>query len=148
MENYRYLYIGEYKLPLNNNYDDKCDYLKSLQIKKQNELQNIEKIKREFVNDKVLNDDELFQRDYSFFSVLKPKYKIKKPLPKIKICPSFKYTFKSPIEKYKSYKIRKNILYNNDIKNGLISFPIHANNFKTSFLNKSNSWLYLPIIKK
>ena len=148
MENYRYLYIGEYKLPLNNNYDDKCDYLKSLQIKKQNELQNIEKIKREFVNDKVLNDDELFQRDYSFFSVLKPKYKIKKSLPKIKICPSFKYTFKSPIEKYKSYKIRQNILYNNDIKNGLISFPIHANNFKTSFLNKSNLWLYLPIIKK
>ena len=148
MENYRYLYIGEYKLPLNNNYDDKCDYLKSLQIKKQNELQNIEKIKREFVNDKVLNDDELFQRDYSFFSVLKPKYKRIKPLPKIKICPSFKYTFKSTIEKYKSYKIRQNILYNNDIKTGLISFPIHANNFKTSFLNKSNSWLYLPIIKK
>ena len=54
MENYRYLYIGEYKLPLNNNYDDKCDYLKSLQIKKQNELQNIEKIKKDFVNDKVL----------------------------------------------------------------------------------------------
>ena len=144
----RYLYIGENKMPLNNNYDDKCDYLKSLKIKKQNELQNIEKIKKEFVNDKVLNDDELFQRDYAFFSALKPKYKIKKALPKIKICPSFKYTFKSPIEKYKSYQIRQNFFYNNDLKNSLISFPILSNNYKTSFLNKSNSLIYLPIIKK
>ena len=144
----RYLYIGEYKMPLNNNYDDKCDYLKSLHIKKQNRLQHIEQIKREFVTDKVLNDDELFQRDYSFFSVLKPKYKINKPLPKIKIYPSFKYTFKSPIEKYKSYKLRQKLFYNSELKNSLISFPILANNYKTSFLNKSNSLLYLPIIKK
>ena len=144
----RYLYIGEYKMPLNNNYDDKCDYLKSLHIKKQNELQHIEQIKKEFITDKVLNDDELFQRDYSFFSVLKPKYKETKALPKIKVYPRFKYTFKSPIEQYKSYKNKKNLFYNNDLKNSLISFPMGISNLKNSFLNKSNSLLYLPIIKK
>ena len=144
----RYLYIGEYKMPLNNNYDDKCDYLKSLHIKKQNRLQHIEQIKREFVTDKVLNDDELFQRDYSFFSVLKPKYKETKALPKIKVYPRFKYTFKSPIEQYKSYKNKKHLFYDNDLKNSLISFPMGISNLKTSFLNKSNSLLYLPIIKK
>ena len=148
MDNYRYLYIGEYKLPLNNNYDDKCDYLKSLHIKKQNRLQYIEHIKKEFVTDKVLNDDELFQRDYSFFSVLKPKYKETKALPKIKVYPRFKYTFKSPIEQYKSYKNKKSLFYDNDLKKSLISFPMGISNLKTSFLNKSNSLLYLPIIKK
>ena len=144
----RYLYIGEYKMPLNNNYDDKCDYLKSLHIKKQNRLQYIEHIKKEFVTDKVLNDDELFQRDYSFFSVLKPKYKETKALPKIKVYPRFKYTFKSPIEQYKSYKNKKSLFYDNDLKKSLISFPMGISNLKTSFLNKSNSLLYLPIIKK
>ena len=144
----RYLYIGEYKMPLNNNYDDKCDYLKSLHIKKQNRLQYIEHIKKEFVTDKILNDDELFQRDYSFFSVLKPKYKETKALPKIKVYPRFKYTFKSPIEQYKSYKNKKSLFYDNDLKKSLISFPMGISNLKTSFLNKSNSLLYLPIIKK
>ena len=144
----RYLYIGEYKMPLNNNYDDKCDYLKSLHIKKQNRLQYIEHIKKEFVTDKILNDDELFQRDYSFFSFLKPKYKETKALPKIKVYPRFKYTFKSPIEKYKSYKNKKSLFYDNDLKKSLISFPMGISNLKTSFLNKSNSLLYLPIIKK
>ena len=144
----RYLYIGEIKKPLNNNYDDKCDYLKSLYIKKQNELQNIEKIKKDFVKDKVLNDDELFRRDYSFFSVLKPKYKEAKALPKIKIYPRFKYTFKSPIEKYKSYKNNKDFFDNECLKNSLISFPIVVKNYKTSLFNKSNSQIFLPILKK
>ena len=144
----RYLYIGEYKMPLNNNYDDKCDYLKSLHIKKQNRLQYIEHIKKEFVTDKVLNDDELFQRDYSFFSLLKPKYKETKALPKIKVYPRFKYTFKSPIEHYKSYKDKKSLFFEHELKNSLISFPMGIKNLKTSFLNKSNSLLYLPMIKK
>ena len=139
----RYLYIGKKKKPLIENYNDKCKYLKNLSSKRQNEFQNFEKIKKEIVFDKILNKDELFQRDYAFFSFLKPSYIIEKKFPKIKIYPGFKYTFKSPSEKYHSYKIYPKNEYYNVNKKSLIYFPRAV---KTYMMNKSSSAPHLPII--
>ena len=139
----RYIYIGKYRKPLNDNYNDKCPYLKSLQTKRQNEFKNIKKIKNEIVSDKILKDDQIFQRDYSFFSFVKPRYKGIKKLPKIKIYPEFKYTFKSPSEKYHSYRINKQNEYDKIYKNSLICFP---RAIKSYIMKKSDSAVNLPII--
>ena len=141
----RYLYIGKLKKPLNNNFEDKCPYLKSLTERRLNEFQNVEKIKNDIITDKILKEDDYFQRDYAFFSVVKPGYKEIKKFPKIKIFPGLKYTFKSPSEKYKSYKINKKIDYDKICKNNLIYFP---RAIKSYMLNKSKSQVHLPIIKK
>ena len=140
----RYIYVGKYKKPLNNNYNDKCPYLTSLTIKRQNEFQNIQKIQNDIVSCKILNDDRIFQRDYSFFSFAKPGYKDIQKLPKIGIFPGFKYTFKSPSEKYKSYEKNKKNEYNKIVKNSLMFFPRDFNSYS---MKKSNSALYLPILK-
>ena len=140
----RFIYIGKYKKPLNKNYDDKCPYLKNLFQKRENEYQNIEKIKNEIINDKILNEDELFQRDYAFFSVLKPGYKEINKLPKIKIYPGFKYYFKSPVEKYKSYNITKKNELDKLNKKNLIYFPRAV---KAYHMKRSKSEVYLPKIK-
>ena len=141
----KYLYIGKLKKPLNNNYDDKCPYLKSLSEKRINEFQNIEKIKNDIITDRLLKEDEFFQRDYAFFSVIKPGYKEIKKFPKIKIFPGFKYTFKSDSEKNKSYQINKKFEYDKILKNNLICFP---RDIKYYILKKSKSLVHLPIIKK
>ena len=139
----RFIYIGKFKKQLNDNYNDKCPYLKSLQTKRQHEFQNIEKIRNDIISDKVLKDDEIYQRDYSFFSFVKPGYKEIKKLPKIKIYPGFKYTFKSPAEKYHSYKINKLNEYDKIYKNSLIFFP---RAIRAYIMNRSNSAANLPII--
>ncbi len=138
-----YLYIGKKKKPLNENYNDKCKYLKNLSVKRQNELQNFEKIKNEVVFNKILNQDDLFQRDYAFFSFLKPSYTIIKKFPKINIYPGFKYTFKSPSEEYHSYKIYPKNEYYNVNRKSLIYFPRAV---RAYIMNRSNSAQYLPII--
>ena len=139
----RFIYIGKIKKQLNDNFNDKCPYLKSLQEKRKNEFQNIEKIRNDIIYDKVLKDDEIYQRDYSFFSFVKPGYKEIKKLPKIKIYPGFKYTFKSPAEKYHSYKINKRNEYDKIYKNSLIFFPRAIRQY---IMNRSNSAANLPII--
>ena len=139
----RFIYIGKIKKQLNDNFNDKCPYLKSLQEKRKNEFQNIEKIRNDIIYDKVLKDDEIYQRDYSFFSFVKPGYKEIKKLPKIKIYPGFKYTFKSPAEKYYSYKINKRNEYDKIYKNSLIFFP---RAIRAYIMNRSNSAANLPII--
>ena len=139
----RFIYIGKIKKQLNDNFNDKCPYLKSLQEKRKNEFQNIEKIRNDIIYDKVLKDDEIYQRDYSFFSFVKPGYKEIKKLPKIKIYPGFKYTFKSPAEKYHSYKINKRNEYDKIYKNSLIFFPRAIRSY---IMNRSNSAANLPII--
>ena len=141
----RYIYIGKYKKPLSDNFTDKCPYLKSLSAKRQNEFKNILKIQNDIVSDKLLNDETIFQRDYSFFSFIKPGYKEIKKLPKIKIYPEFKYTFKSPTEKYKSYQINKKNECDKIYKNSLIFFP---RSIKSYVLGESNSNVHLPILKK
>ena len=140
----RYIFIGKYKKPLNNNYDDKCSYLKNLRKKRRNEIQNYEKLKNNIIIDKVLNNDENFQRDYSFFSFINPGYKDIKKLPKIKIYPEFKYTFKSPAEKYHSYRNDNNNENEKNLKNSLICFPRAVKSYKR---NKSKSLILLPKIK-
>ena len=139
----RYIIIGDNKKTINTNFKDKSPYILNL-YKKQREIK--EKIgieKAEIICEKMFKK-EIFQRNYSFFALNKPKIIETTKLPKINLSSQLKYSIITPEEKYIN-KPKKEDMFADIYKKNNLKFPRSIKKYKSN--NKeSKSYLYLPHI--
>ena len=142
-----YIFIGRNKMPLNTNYKKKCPYLNNLH-RKDIDIKKKIKIKKEEIILEKLNN-EIYQRDYSFFSQNKPGLVETIKLPKIYLLSQFKYSISSPEEKYSVQKLEKEDQFAKIYKNKALYFPRAVKKYLSNNKNKKNkseSFLYLPLL--